>query len=95
MHVSLLRIEMRVPESQSLKAKRAVLRPLIARLESMRVAVSEVAGQDSWQSVTLGVAIVAPQPGRVDELLASVKRALHEDPRIEVVEIAVEHVAAP
>ncbi len=95
MHVSLLRVELRIPESQSLKAKRSVLKRLVARLEAMKVAVSEVANQDKWQAATLGIAVVAPQPGRVDEVAASVERALYDDPRVEVVAIHREHAEAP
>jgi uncharacterized protein YlxP (DUF503 family) len=95
MHVALLRIEMRVPESRSLKAKRKVLRPIVARLESMRLAVSEVDNQDKWQAATLGVAVVAPSPSRIEELVANVKRVLHGEPRIDVIEIASEYVETP
>lgn len=95
MHVTLLRVELRIPEAQSLKAKRAVLRPLVARLESMRIAVSEVGDQDSWQAATLGLAVVGPSPGRVDELVGLTKRVLHGDPRIDVIEFAGTHAEAP
>ena len=92
LRAAVLRIELHINESQSLKAKRAVLRPLIARLEKMRLAVAEVDHQDTWQFATLGVAVVAPQTGRLDEIIESVKRVLYSDPRLEVVTVAVTHV---
>lgn len=95
MHVAALRIELHINESRSLKAKRAVLRPVIARLESMRVAVAEVDHQDAWQRATLGAAVVAPQRHRLDTLVEGIKRSLFEEPRMEVLEVAVTHVEAP
>ncbi|HLE38748.1 MAG TPA: DUF503 domain-containing protein [Acidimicrobiia bacterium] len=95
LHAAALRIELHINESQSLKAKRAVLRPLISRLEKMRVAVSEVDHQDAWQFATIGVAVVAPQRRRLDEMIESVKRALYADPRLEVVEVSVSHLEKP
>lgn len=95
MHAAALRIEIRVPESRSLKAKRAVLRPAIARLERMRVAVAEVGHQNAWQLATIGAALVAPQRSRLDELVAGVKHALFEDPRLEVLEVAVSYLERP
>ncbi len=95
LRAAILRIELHINESQSLKAKRAVLRPLISRFEKMRLAVAEVDHQDSWQFATLGVAVVAPQSGRLDEVIESVKRTLYADPRLEVVEVAVSHVEEP
>lgn len=92
MHAAVVRIEARVPESRSLKAKRKVLRPLVARLEAMKVAVSEIDQQDAWQAITLGVAVVAPDARHLGTVLESVKRAAYEDPRLEVVSISVSHM---
>ena len=95
MHAAALRIELRVPESQSLKAKRAVLRPVIARLEAMRVGVAEVGHQNAWQLATVGVAVVAPQRSRLDTLVEAVKRSLVVDPRLEVLEVTVSYWEKP
>jgi hypothetical protein len=95
LHAAALRIELHISESQSLKAKRAVLRPLISRLTQMRVAVSEIDRQDAWQFATIGVAVIAPQAHRLDEIIETVKRTVYADPRLEVVEIAVSHLEEP
>ena len=92
MHAAALRIELRLSEVRSLKTKRALLRPVIRRLKAMELSVSEVDHQDSWQRATLGVAVVAPQVGRLEELIAVVQRSLLNDPTIEVMEIDVTHM---
>jgi len=92
MHAAALRIELHFPEPQSLKGKRAVLRPLVARLEKLGVAVSEVDHQNTWQRSALGVAVVAPQAHRLDEIIESVKRVVLGDPRVEVVAIEASHL---
>ena len=95
MFVSALRIELRLGEVRSLKAKRAILRPVVRRLKAMELSVSEVDHQDAWQRATLGVAIVAPQASRIDEVVARVQRSLLDDPTIAVVELDVTHLEVP
>lgn len=95
LHAAAVRIALHINESQSLKAKRAVLRPLIARLEKLRLSVAEVAHQDSWQEATVAVAVVAPDAGRLIEVIETVKRVAHSDPRIEVASIVISHLEEP
>ena len=92
MHAAALRIELRLVDVRSLKTKRAILRPIVRRLKAMELSVSEVDHQDAWQRATLGVAIVAPQAGRLDEIVARVQRSLLADPTIEVMEMDVTHL---
>ena len=92
MFVSALRIELRLVEVRSLKTKRAILRPILRRLKAMELSVSEVDHQDAWQRATLGVAVVAPHAGRLDEIDARVQRSLLDDTSIEVIEMDVTHM---
>lgn len=95
MYAVAVRIELRIPGPRSLKGKRAVLRPVIARLRKLDVAVSEVDHQDTWQRAALGVAAVAPQMSRLEEVIGAVKRAVHDDPTIEVIAIEISHLERP
>ena len=92
LHAAALRIELHINESQSLKAKRAVLRPLLARLEKLRVSVAEIEHQDSWHVAAVGVAVVAADAGRLGEVIETVKRVAYSDPRVEVMSIALSHL---
>lgn len=51
-------IEIHVHDSQSLKAKRGVVRSIIGRLRSkFNVSVGEVGGQGTWQRATIGLSM--------------------------------------
>ncbi len=73
MVVGVLRVMILVPESRSLKEKRAVMRSLKGRIESrFRVAVGEVGGLDDRQEGELGIACVSTTARHADEVLAHV-----------------------
>jgi hypothetical protein len=71
MVVALLKIELYLPMSQSLKDKRMVLRRVKDRLGALNVAVAEVAHQDLWQRAGLGVATVASSDEVAGQTLAT------------------------
>lgn len=90
MKAAALQFELRIPHSESLKEKRAVLRPLIEGLRRhLSVSVSEIDHHDTWQRVALGVAVVAPDGGRLDSLIDRIRRYVDENLEVEVCEVAV------
>lgn len=95
LHAVAIRIGLHINESQSLKSKRSVLRPLLARLEKLRISVAEIGHQDSWQQATIAVAVVAADAGRLSEVVETVKRIAYADPRIEVISVEVSHLEEP
>ena len=75
MYVGIVRIELHLPGSTSLKAKRSVVQGLKERLrQRVHAAVAEVDHQDLWQRAALGVVVVSGQSSQVGELLQSVRR---------------------
>ncbi len=85
MHVLALEVDLHVPASQSLKEKRAVLRPIIDGLTHRHpVAVAEVDHLDVWQRGAIGVAAVSGSPGHATELIDEVERFVWSFPEIEV-----------
>jgi uncharacterized protein YlxP (DUF503 family) len=53
-------VELHVHGSQSLKAKRGVVRSITQRVRNrFNVSVAEVGGQDTWQIAVLGLAVAA------------------------------------
>ncbi len=84
-HVAALRLDIHLPQSRSLKAKRSVVKPI---LEGMRhrysVAAAEVAFHDQWQRAGLGVAVVSVSEGHAIQVLDEVERFLWAQPEIEV-----------
>jgi uncharacterized protein YlxP (DUF503 family) len=74
MVVGIVRVELFLPGSRSLKDKRQVVRSLKDRLRDRALAaVAEVEHQDLWQRAALGIAVVAADGGRVRELLAEAR----------------------
>jgi uncharacterized protein YlxP (DUF503 family) len=73
MLIGVLRIEMRLPENQSLKGKRQVLKSLVARLQNkFHVSAAEIGHQDSWQLAAIGVAVVSNDERHASEVLSAV-----------------------
>jgi uncharacterized protein YlxP (DUF503 family) len=73
MLIGVLRVRLRLPENQSLKGKRAVLKSLVARLQNkFHVSVAEVGDNDSWQTATLGAACVSNDERHASQVLAAV-----------------------
>ncbi|MEX0684054.1 MAG: DUF503 domain-containing protein [Dehalococcoidia bacterium] len=73
MLIGVCRVKLRLPENQSLKGKRQVIKSLIARLQNkFHVSAAEVANNDSWQLATIGVACVSNSDRHADEVMASV-----------------------
>ncbi len=73
MVIGVLRLVLYLPENQSLKGKRAVLRSIKARVANkFNVSIAECDDQDSWQRVTLGIAQVGNERDHVDRSLREV-----------------------
>ena len=92
MHVGVCRIELRLPENQSLKGKRRVIKSIIARLQNKyHVSVAEVDNQDLWQLATLGVACVSNHRKHADEILSTVVRFIAQNyPDVELLSSEIE-----
>ena len=73
MTVGSCKIELRIPESGSLKDKRRVVKSLKDRvLARFNVCIAEVDRLDDWQRATLGIAAVSNDSRLVDETLSKV-----------------------
>lgn len=80
MVIGSLVVSLVVPESHSLKEKRQVVRSVISRLrQSFNVAVAEVADQDVWQAITLGVVCVSGDSRHADEMCQKIVRFLEDE----------------
>lgn len=71
MVVGVCTVTLHIPESQSLKDKRRVLRSLKERLrQEFNLSVAEVGAHDLWQRAELGLAAVANESCFADQVLA-------------------------
>src|SRR5580704_7742853 len=88
MHVAALEMELHIGASDSLKAKRAVVRHLVETARHRyKVSASEVAHHDLWQRAGLGFSAVAPSATHVGELLDKVERFVWSHPDISVISV--------
>ena len=71
MHIALLRVELTIWSSQSLKDKRMVLRRIKDRLQKFNVAVAEIAHQDTWQRAELGIVAISTTVQHVEQQLSA------------------------
>ncbi len=92
MHVSVCRIELRLPENHSLKGKRQVIQSIITRLQNkFHVSVAEVDDQGLWQIAALGVACVSNHRRHADDTLANVvKFIIQHYPDVELLSSEME-----
>ena len=73
MVVGVLRLELRLPETHSLKGKRSILRSIKARVQQkFNVSIAECEEHDLWQRSILGVSQVGPDQPHVDRCLREV-----------------------
>lgn len=87
-HAAALRIELYLRESRSLKAKRALVKPVVEGLRKRyRVSVSEVDHQQAWHLATVGIAAVAPTQRQLTEVLDEVERYVWSFPEVEVLRV--------
>ena len=88
MFVLASRAELHLPTCQSLKEKRAIVRPIVERLrQKLSLAVAEVDHQDKWQRVAIGIATVGESPRQVEAVLDEADRFLWSRPDVEVLSI--------
>lgn len=95
MHVAVGRLSLRLPGNQGLKGKRRVSQSIISRVSSkFNVSVAEVADNELWQRLTLGVSAVSNDGHHASEVLSNVVRYIEEMRQdVEVLDFEVETVS--
>lgn len=89
--MGLCTVELFISDSQSLKDKRQVLHSLKDRLHGkFNLSVAEVDGQDLWQKAVLGMACVANDGSRVNQVLEQALNLIRGVPAVEVVRTKLE-----
>ncbi len=85
-------VRLRLPGCASLKAKRGLLKPLLARLHrEFNVAAAETDLQDVWQSAEIGIVAVANDAGFVQAELENIVAWIERNrPEVEVTDAQIE-----
>ena len=73
MHIGVCCITLRLPENDTLKGKRQVMRSITSRVRSrFNVAIAEIEDNSLWQLLTLGVSCVSNNSRHANEILSRV-----------------------
>jgi uncharacterized protein YlxP (DUF503 family) len=85
-------IELHLERNESLKGKRGLLKPLLARLhKEFNVSAAEVDHLDSWQAASIALACVANDAAHVEQVLNNAVHWIeHNRPEVQVVDWQVE-----
>lgn len=96
MTVGVLLLRLRLPENQSLKGKRGVIKSVMARVQNRySVSVAEVGENDLWQMAEIGVACVSNSAAHANEILSKVVGFVESERLdVEVVDYEIEIVHA-
>ncbi|MSP12434.1 MAG: DUF503 domain-containing protein [Chloroflexi bacterium] len=94
MVIGICRVTLTIHSADSLKAKRSVLKSLIARLrQDFNISIAEVDANDLWQSAVLGMACVSNDQAHAHEMLErAVSRLEGLAPEAELVDYEIEMV---
>jgi len=92
MNAGVCKIRLHLPENQSLKEKRRIVKSIISRLRNQyNISIAEVDDQDLWQLATLGITCVSNHNQHVDEILSKVINFIVQNyPDLEIVERKIE-----
>ena len=73
MNLGVCKLKLRLPENQSLKGKRQIVKSIITRVRNnYNVSIAEVDDQDLWQLATLGISCVSNNSQQINEVLSKV-----------------------
>ncbi|MDP2919013.1 MAG: DUF503 domain-containing protein [Dehalococcoidia bacterium] len=73
MNVGVCKINLRIPENQTLKGKRQVVQSIVNRVRGkFNVAIAEVENGDVWQIATLGISYVSNDGRHVNEVMSKI-----------------------
>ena len=92
MVIGACKVELHLSGNGSLKGKRSLLKPLLARLRrEFNLAAAEVARNDAWQAAEIAFVTVANDPGRAHAVLEQAVRWIEtHHPRVQVVDWEIE-----
>src|SRR5687767_6391190 len=80
MTVGVLLLRLRLPENQSLKGKRGVIKSVIARVQNRyAVSAAEVGENDRWQMAEIGISCVSNSSVHAQEVLNKVISFVEEE----------------
>ena len=96
MHIGICKLKFRLPENETLKGKRQVVKSIIARVRNkFDVCIAEIDDNDAWQLASLGVACISNDSRHANEILSHVVDYINESRfEIEMLDYEIELLTA-
>lgn len=86
MIVGLLTLDLHIPEANSLKSKRKVLKSLIERIKNkFNVSVAEVDSQNLWQRSVIGIAYVSNETVMINRIFEKIRTQVNNTHSVELI----------
>lgn len=93
MIIGICTIVLFIPDKNSLKGKRQVIKSIKDRVRSKyNVSIAEVADHDLWQKAVLGIALVGNEKKFVNQVMDKVLDLIRSTPLVEVIDYKIEMV---
>ncbi|UCH45368.1 MAG: DUF503 domain-containing protein [Nitrospiraceae bacterium] len=91
MIVGLLTLDLHIPEANSLKSKRLVIKSLIDRVKNkFNVSISEVDAQNLWQRSVIGIAYVANETKIINQVFEKIRTLVLNTHSVEIINSTME-----
>jgi uncharacterized protein YlxP (DUF503 family) len=85
MWIAVIRLDLLVPGSRSLKDRRQAVRSLKERLRNKYdIACSEVGDLESWNRASLGLSAVANEKPLLQDIASDISRYAQNDPNVQI-----------
>jgi uncharacterized protein YlxP (DUF503 family) len=91
MIVGLLTLDLHIPESNSLKSKRMVIKSLTDRIRNkFNVSVAEVDANNLWQRSVIGIAYVANETVIINKVFEKIRTLVLSNHSVELIDSTME-----
>lgn len=91
MVIAFMQVELRIPDSRSLKAKRMAIRSIKDRTHNkFNVSVAEIGNQNIWDMATFGIACVATDSKYASQVCEQVIKFIQQFPQVQLLDYFVE-----
>jgi uncharacterized protein YlxP (DUF503 family) len=91
MIVGLLTLDLHIPEANSLKSKRLVIKSLIDRIKNrFNVSIAEVDAQNLWQRCVIGIAFVSNETVMIHRVFEKIRTLVLSYHSVELIDSTME-----
>lgn len=91
MLIGLLTLDLHIPDADSLKSKRFIVKSLKDRIKNkFNVSVAEVGGNDLWQRAVIAAACVSNETVAINQALQGIRDMVLSTPSVELINSRME-----